>query len=183
MARTEKQKHLNNFLAEVETSAFKIARSMLRDDEAALDATQDAMFKFVQKYADKPHEDWNALFFRIVQNQSKDVLRKRKIKHRVFGWLGSAEYDEVLDRKSDFGSNPEMLVSAEYTRRELQTTMQCLPNKQKEVLQLRLYEQMKLETIAQTMEISIGSVKSHLSRAMQKLKPILNEQNQETVKP
>ncbi len=176
-----KKQSLNRFLAEVETSAFKISRCMLRDEEAALDVVQDAMFKFVQKYSDKPHAEWKALFFRIVQNKTKDVLRKRKLKNKIFGWFGSEEYEELLSQKSDFGNNPEMILSAEQMQTELQISMQALPNKQQEVLHLRLFEQMKLESIAQTMEISIGSVKTHLSRAMQKLKPLLNEHSQETV--
>lgn len=180
MNRDTKKQSLNRFLAEVETSAFKISRSMLRDEDAALDVIQDAMLKFVQKYSDKPQDEWSALFFRIVQNTTKDVLRKRKLKQRIFGWFGSDEYDDMLKQQRDNTANPELLLHADQTRQQINHEIRALPAKQQEVVQLRLYEQMKLETIAQTMQISIGSVKTHLSRAMHKLKPILMEQ-QETV--
>lgn len=181
MNREQKQQALNRFLTEVEISAFKISRSILRDEDAALDVIQDSMLKFVQKYSDKPENEWPALFFRIVQNTNKDVLRKRKLKHKIFGWFGSKEYDDLLNQQVDNTANPEMLLNAEQTQAALHRTMQSLSDKQQEVLHLRLFEQMKLERIAQTMEISIGSVKTHLSRAMHKLKPLLIDQNQEAV--
>lgn len=171
MNNNQKKQQLNEFLKGAESSAFKLARSMLRNNDDALDAIQDAMLKFVNKYSDKPIDDWNALFYRIVQNRCRDMLRRRKFKNSLFGLFGSDQNE--LERTGSVTENPELMISANETRNALELEMNALPKQQQNVLRLRLFENMKIDAIADCLDISSGSVKTHLSRAMQKLRPFL----------
>ena len=56
---------LNRFLAEVEASAFRLARAAVGDQEEALDIVQDAMFTLARKYGRKPPEQWRPLPARV----------------------------------------------------------------------------------------------------------------------
>ncbi|NCU85126.1 MAG: RNA polymerase sigma factor, partial [Betaproteobacteria bacterium] len=64
------------FLASVERRAFLHARFALRNDQSALDVVQDAMMRLVERYADRPSDEWPMLFQRILQNAIRDQFRR-----------------------------------------------------------------------------------------------------------
>src|SRR6185436_16763420 len=78
---------LDQFLAGVEKRAFKIAQLGLRNDDDALDAVQDSMMKLVQSYGSRTAEEWRPLFFRILSNRIRDMLRRRTVRGRIMAWL------------------------------------------------------------------------------------------------
>ena len=49
---------MEKFLASVERRAFRMAELATRSSDDALDILQDAMIALVQKYSDKPPEEW-----------------------------------------------------------------------------------------------------------------------------
>ena len=66
---------MEEFLASVERRAFRMAELATRSSDDALDILQDAMIALVQKYSDKPPEEWKPLFFQILKNRLRDWLR------------------------------------------------------------------------------------------------------------
>src|SRR6201981_4220638 len=67
---------LNQFLAGVELTAFKIAQAALRHEDDALDAVQDAMLQLARAYSEKPAEEWKALFFRLLEKRVPGLHRR-----------------------------------------------------------------------------------------------------------
>ena len=65
------------FLAGVEQRALRMARVATRDRDEALDLVQDAMFRWVRRYAGHPAEQWAPLFYRCVQNRVRDWQRRQ----------------------------------------------------------------------------------------------------------
>jgi len=57
--------------------------------------------------------------------------------------------------------------------RKLQAGLACLPSDQRQVFILRHYEGLSYEEIAGALQMPLGTVMSRLSRARQKLKPLL----------
>lgn len=49
---------LDKFLKSVQNRAFRIAQIATRNPGDALDLVQEAMFKLVEKYAQRPAEEW-----------------------------------------------------------------------------------------------------------------------------
>ena len=72
---------LSEFLASAERRAFKHAVFAVRDEDAALDVVQDAMFKLAEKYADKPASELPLLFQRILRNLITDHFRRQKVRN------------------------------------------------------------------------------------------------------
>ena len=68
---------MNDFLAQVEHQAYRMAQYALWDHELALDVVQDSMLKLVQRYRGKPAGEWPALFFTILNNRINDARRQR----------------------------------------------------------------------------------------------------------
>ena len=54
----QSEQQLNQFLADVERRALRMAEIAVRDRDEALDLVQDAMIKLVRKYAGRPRPEW-----------------------------------------------------------------------------------------------------------------------------
>lgn len=70
---------------------------------------------------------------------------------------------------------PETQLSEFEQRRQLQLAMEQLPDEQREVLQLRLEQELSLEEIAEITGVGRETVKSRLRYAMDKLRAGLVE--------
>jgi RNA polymerase sigma-70 factor (ECF subfamily) len=171
---------VDKFLAESEYKAFKIALYALRDEQAALDVVQDAMFKLVQKYSNKPESEWPALFFTILNNRITDVRRWRKLHEaagRTISLFRSREGGEEDLIESGLGADknppqnqPETAVLAKQLRNEIDKALEYLSDRQRQVFILREWQGMSVRDTASVLGCSEGSVKQHHFRAMRSLR-------------
>ncbi len=163
---------LDAFFRVHEKRAFRVARLLLADREDALDAVQEAMTRLVRSYAARPQEEWTPLFYRILQNAARDILRRRT-RRRVFPFLSLAgqEEDDPLEGIADpAGEDPlEACVRKEFADR-LAAALARLPRRQREAFTLRILGEADVTTAARSMGCSAGSVKTHLFRALAALR-------------
>ena len=167
------------FLASVEQRAFIMARFSTRDDDAALDVVQDSMLQMVQKYAGKPEIEWPPLFFRIVANRLTDHHRKRGFAG-MLRWRGISQnsdenISEAVDQLPDQSPTPELTLDSSRINTAVRTALSDLPERQRQVFTLRLWQGLSVAETAHSLNISSGSVKTHLSRAIQALRIRLKE--------
>lgn len=161
-SRTESQRQMmDRFLAAVEAQAFRLAMAQLRDRDTALDAVQDAMIALVRKYAHKPEPEWTPLFFRILQNRIRDLQRGAK------RFVDGADHAFESRAAAD---DPEAQHAQQQAIAALEQALAELPRRQREVVLLRVWEGFNVAETARIMGCGQGSVKTHLSRAMQALR-------------
>jgi len=170
---------LDAFLAQVERRAFRLAELNLGHREDALDAVQDAMLRLVKHYRDKPPQEWTPLFWGILRRRIVDLQRRRKVRSIVVGWLGGGRDDDgdelpAWEPADDAPGPPERLHDAQ-SYADLAAAVRKLPRRQREAFMLRVLEGLDVAETAQAMGCSEGSVKTHLSRAMQHLREHLEE--------
>ena len=170
---------LDAFLAQVERRAFRVAELNLRQREDAMDAVQDAMLRLVRHYRDKPAGEWAPLFWGILRRRIVDLQRRRKVRSIVVGWLGGGRDDEGDELPSwepaDHGPGPLDRVQDAQAWSDLSAALRELPQRQREAFMLRMLEGLDVAETAQAMGCSEGSVKTHLSRAMQRLREQLED--------
>jgi RNA polymerase sigma-70 factor (ECF subfamily) len=170
---------LDAFLAQVERRAFRVAELNLRQREDAMDAVQDAMLRLVKHYRDKPAGEWAPLFWGILRRRIVDLQRRRKVRSIVVGWLGGGRDDEGDELPSwepaDHGPGPLDRLQDAQSWGDLSAALRELPQRQREAFMLRMLEGLDVAETAQAMGCSEGSVKTHLSRAMQKLREQLED--------
>ena len=168
------------FLAGVERRAFAMARAVLGDEEEALDAVQDAMYLLVRRYRHRGADEWRLLFFRILTNRLRDLLRRRAVRDRFSSWLprrqGDAEEEEdpfqtVADPRD---GDPCRVLERRQGIEELERALRALPRRQREAFLLRCWEGLSTADAARAMGCSEGSVKTHYFRALKTLKEILH---------
>lgn len=166
---------LDAFLAGVERRAFRRAQVATRDRDEALDLVQDAMLQLARRYAQRPAAEWAALFQRILTNRIRDWQRRQVLRRRLFFWRdGAPEEDGNEDPLEGVADAAQVESSRQLehdeTMARLSQALGELPARQREAFELRVWEGLSVEESAQAMGCSQGSVKTHLSRALQSLR-------------
>lgn len=146
---------------------YRIALGYLRQPEDALDVVQEA---FVKAYQAAPR--WNGTaagpwLSRITVNLAIDRWRRNRRRAQTFTPLTESDHAAFL---TDRSPAPDGRVRAREAGERLQAALGRLPERQRAVVVLRHYQELSLEEIAQTLEVSLGTVKSTLHRALQRMR-------------
>jgi RNA polymerase sigma-70 factor, ECF subfamily len=171
------RQELSEFLASVERRAFKQAVYAVRDEEAALDAVQDAMLKLTSSYAEKPIAELPMLFQRILQNVIHDHFRRQKVRNLWTTLLSAfapgddegSERDplETLEVENGGEGTESAADTVERAQvlRMIEAEVTRLPTRQRQAFLMRYWQEMDVAETAAAMGCSEGSVKTHCSRA------------------
>jgi RNA polymerase sigma-70 factor (ECF subfamily) len=175
------QASIDGFLASVEKKAFVMSFAACQNQDAALDIVQDTMFSMVKNYKDRPSEQWAALFFKVLNNRIADHHRKRGF-GRLKQWFGrnnseSDAAEEAVDQLDSEVFEPDIFVDALEINSAVQSALTRLSSRQQQALVLRLWQGLSVKETAQAMNVSEGSVKTHLSRAVHEMRGLLSEYN------
>ena len=176
----QRERQLNQFLAEVERRALRIAEIAVRDRDEALDLVQDAMIKLARNYAERPGDEWAPLFYRILQNGVRDWHRRQKVRNRVMVWFGRGtstddDYDVAANAPDPAGRSPDQQLQTSEAMQHLEVSVHELPDRQREAFMLRTFEGLDVAGTAVAMGCSEGSVKTHYSRAVHALRDKLGD--------
>jgi RNA polymerase sigma-70 factor, ECF subfamily len=169
---------LDNFLRSVQARAFRIAQIATGNQEDALDLVQEAMFKLVEKYADRPETEWTPLFYRILSSRINDWHRRNKVRNRHRSWLRQDEdsnEDPIQTAPDHYGKKPEQELQTDQSMDRLQQALNQLPMRQQQAFLLRAWEGLDVKQTAAAMSCAEGSVKTHYSRAIHFLRDQLGE--------
>ena len=155
---------IEQFLAQVEKKAYRMAEIATQNQSDALDIVQDAMIKLVEKYAHKPAEEWRPLFYRILQSRITDYFRRRQLQQKIFFWKSTYhddERDDQITQASDHVS-PERELSGKRNIELVINGLKQLPHRQQQCFMLRSWEGLSVKETAAAMGCSEGSVKNSL---------------------
>lgn len=167
---------LDLFLREHQQQAFAIAIVSVNQEADALDVVQETMVAFIKNYRNKPTADWRPLFYRVLQNKINDHHRKQK------SWLSHffspKEQKDLATEQVSETPSPLTMANNQQQGNEMIKIIQGLPSKQQQVVIYRHWQELSVAETAQVMQISTGSVKTHLHRATQKIKSLLGEHHE-----
>lgn len=152
------------------TRLYRFLLRQLRDSGLADELFQDVWQKVVAAragwVADAPFGAW---LYRIAHNRLGDHWRSARHRPEAPG-----DADARLARIPDHDT-PERTLTEFEQRRQLQLALEALPDEQREVLMLRLEEELTLEQIGTITGVGRETVKSRLRYAMDKLRAQLPE--------
>jgi RNA polymerase sigma-70 factor (ECF subfamily) len=146
---------------------YRIALAYLRQREDALDVVQEA---FVRAFQAAPRWDGAAAgpwLSRITVNLAIDRWRRNRRRADTFTPLAEGDHAVSL---ADTSPAPDRRLHARETGEWLQAALGRLPERQRAVVVLRHYQELSLEEIAQALGMSLGTVKSSLHRALQRMR-------------
>lgn len=151
---------------------YNLCRYMLRNVHDAEDAAQDVFFKAYRNLKDfKPEASFYTWLYRIGINTCLDYRRKSfsasSFLQALSGGITSPSDQSLFD------TTPEKLHELNETRKSIEFALTKMPEKLRAVIVLREIEELSYEEIAEVLEISMGTVKSRISRAREMLREIL----------
>jgi RNA polymerase sigma-70 factor (ECF subfamily) len=173
------------FLADIEKKAYHMAALATSSHADALDLLQDSMIKLVTNYADKHSEQWKPLFYKILQNRIRDFHRHQKVKNLLFFWKSATADDEAEEwppaqTDATNADTPEADMARTQQQNAALVHLKTLSDKQQQCFLLRSWEGLSTAQTAEVMGCSEGSVKTHYSRAVTKMRTLMEADHEIT---
>ncbi len=147
---------------------YRIALAYLRQQDDALDVVQEAFVRVFQA-AERwdPATEAAPWLSRITVNLAIDRWRRNRRRADTFTAMPEGDHAVAF---ADTGPLPDGGVLRRETGEQLRSALERLPQRQRAVVVLRHYQDLSLQEIAETLDISLGTVKSSLHRALQRLR-------------
>ena len=146
---------------------YWLVRKMVIDHDDADDLTQEVFIK-VHRAIDAFRED-SQLFtwiYRIATNECLSYLNKKK--RRFF--LPIEDVSQQLISKLDSSAH----ISGDDIQKKLQKALLKLPDKQRLVFNLKYFEEMPYEQMAEVTGTSVGALKASFHYAVKKIEDFLS---------
>ena len=152
----EQQQVESQLLASYE-SLYRLAYTYVKNPDDAMDVGQESAFKAISRSADvRSPAAIRGWLCRIVVNTAMDVLRARS-------------------RQADAEHIPETGQEDVYQDTDLMQALDLLDERERTVIVLRFFQELKLQEIAQVTGENVNTVKTILYRSLKKLKLELSE--------
>jgi RNA polymerase sigma-70 factor (ECF subfamily) len=103
---------------------------------------------------------------RIATNLIRDQVRSRKLQFWKAAQYTAVDAADIAERLRAPGLTPEASLLVKEQVKGLWATVDKLSSKQRSVFLLRFVEELELSEIAVAMGMNVGTVKSHLHRAL-----------------
>jgi RNA polymerase sigma-70 factor (ECF subfamily) len=143
---------------------------MTRDRESAEDAVQDSLIQMWKHIPSlRLRSSLKSWLIRIVVNEVNRQQRKKR--------LPAFPVEEIPETGGDPDETESIAVSHE-RHRNLKQALELLPEIQREMIVLRYFSELTVPEIAAVTGIREGTVKSRLSRALDRLGEILHKQEE-----
>lgn len=141
---------------------YKTAMAILKNQEDANDAIQDTLLSSYKNIHQlKSREYFTTWMITILRNKCFDLIKKNKKSINLD--------DTVFENKNDYYDEYKVESSLERTINKLDGDL-------KEMTIYYYYDELSIKEISMIMSIPEGTVKSRLSRAREKLKIILEQE-------
>jgi RNA polymerase sigma-70 factor (ECF subfamily) len=146
---------------------YRYALLSLRDPDLADSVTQDCFLR-AYKARDEFRGDCSLATWltRIATNLIRDAVRSRKFQFWKMVSSTAVEAGAMADRLRAPGLSAESSLVVKEELLKVWDAVGALPGKQRTVFLLRFVEEMELSEIATAMGLHVGTVKSHLHRAL-----------------
>ena len=142
------------------TSLVRLARLFTDDRAGAEDIVQEAFIRLFHAAHRIEEPDKSVSYLRsIVLNLARDQNRR--------GLMSIRHQDAMVDRRSPVG--PDEVVARTESQAEVIDALNELSERQRACLVLRFYMELSEREIAETLNISPNSVKTHCRRGMEAL--------------
>ncbi len=149
---------------------------LLRNEAAAADALQTTFIRLLEKgHTVQQRDSLKSWLFRVAYNEAMLIRRRKTIsrKHAEgVAWkvqsLGGADRgtDDRLSQSVHFAIQQEDI-------QRVRKALTQLPDAQRAVVEMRIYEGLKFREIAEQLDEPLGTVLARMQAGLKKLKPIL----------
>ncbi|MDR2651861.1 MAG: RNA polymerase sigma factor [Prevotellaceae bacterium] len=152
-------KQFNSKILKIADKTYRLAKSILRDEDLAQDAVQDLNLKLWEKRNELDKiENITGFILRSMRNLCLDKLRQKHVENELTNDLEYKESDPHLQlEKKDMATRATILINH-------------LPELQRTIIRMRDVEELEISEIAEITSLTENAVRVNLSRARQKIR-------------
>ena len=158
-------------LAGLQDAWFRMCLSLLRDSETARDATQETALRFLKLL---PRFAGGSTLSTWSMGIAINVCREMR---RSAGRLSDEQRVRELAAASGHSSSPDDDAAKSEQQALLRETLADLPERQREAIVLRFFEDMSVEEAAAAMNCAAGTVKATVHQALRALRNKLKQRS------
>ncbi len=175
-AKSGDQSAYSELVGRYQKRIFTVSRHILANDQDAEEVTQDAFMRALRGIAgfrgDSTFSTW---LYRIAINLARNRLKYNSVRkqHRMISFDAPLNGDDgatVGEALPAEGDSPYGFVVTEEFRDRIRGGMARISSMHREILVLRVVDNFSYEEIAKVLAISVGTVKSRISRARAELR-------------
>ncbi|HLT64965.1 MAG TPA: sigma-70 family RNA polymerase sigma factor [Flavobacterium sp.] len=155
-----------------EKKVFGFIFSKVADEDLANDIFQDTYIKIIHTLKNKNYQEEGKFLqftMRIAHNLIIDHYRKSSKVH----FKRDTEEYSVFQGLQDYTPNIELLMIDGQIEEDLKKMIDLLPYDQKEVIMLRIYDDLSFKEIAETTNVSINTALGRMRYALINLRKII----------
>jgi RNA polymerase sigma-70 factor (ECF subfamily) len=145
-----------------QTSVFNVCYRLMGERHEAEDMAQESFLRAYDRLAsydvDRPFGPWVR---RLAANLCLNVLAKRQV--------AQVELQDEVDLPGAAPPTPEAIVEQAERHARLRAAIRALPPRYRAVIELRHFQELSYEEIADALRIPLSDVRSHLFRARRAL--------------
>ncbi|HVN31774.1 MAG TPA: sigma-70 family RNA polymerase sigma factor [Thermoanaerobaculaceae bacterium] len=159
-----------------ELLVFRTCRRLLpagEDVEAAVQETFLRALKNLNRFTGEG--SFGAWVVAIAVNLCRDRLRRRRLVPFLPLEVREEDGTDPLGAVPSSDPNPERVAMARQAVRQMRAEVSRLPRRQQEVFALRFFVGLDLEGIATALGVDVGTVKTHLHRAVHRVRVAVEE--------
>lgn len=167
---------LKSLITRHEKKVFSYIMLSVKSRELAEDIFQDTFIKVINTIRSGNYKEEGKFIqwvMRIANNLKIDYFRKVQ---RMPAFETNGEFDifDVI-----YGTEPsaEQKIITEQIYTELRSLIQLLPDEQREVLEMRIYQDISFKDIAEITDVSINTALGRMRYALINLRKIIKERN------
>ncbi len=154
-------------------AAYNLARWLLRSEQAAEDAVQEASMRAFRSIENLRGENARPWLLGIVRNTCFTMLERVRSGPQLVDF-DDAEFEAALGEAQTNASDPVAQLQRQRARVQIDAAIRALSPSLREVIVLREFEDLEYAQIAKIVAVPIGTVMSRLSRARDKLRAALS---------
>lgn len=149
---------------------FRFCFSQLRDPEWARDATQETALRFLRQLGGfRGESQLRTWSLGIALNVVREMRRKKSSS------AGDVLDDPIAAEQRSNDPRPEHLAEFGEAGEMLRRTLDELPDRQREAIVLRFFEELSVEQTAAAMQCAAGTVKATVHQALRTLRTKLRQ--------
>ena len=154
------KEHLYQLIIDEYDSMYRFAFTYVKNKDDAMDVVQESICRAIDRSESLQKESAaKSWLMQITANCARDLIRSRQ-------WAQSTE--QIPDQEHlDYYSDPD-----------LEQALAQLDDRERLILTLRYFEDVKIADIAQALDMNENTIKSILYRSLKKLKVDLEEGDQ-----
>jgi len=149
----EQEEKIEQTILKKYNSYYRMAMSFVHNEEDAADIVQEGAYKAIKNSNSLKHIEYAETWvYRIMMNEIYKRLNTKKTK------------------SIDAGNFIDLKVEDKYENIDLMRALDSMPDNDKAVIQLKYFEDLKLDEIAYILGENLSTVKSRLYRGLKKLR-------------